>query len=127
MYAWVLHHSGVHPGEEVVILSANDPIAFPCAFGITRAVAVRCSINPRHEAGENHELLALMDLRVSFSTRLSCCWSSKSAVLATSDIRSKNGAGSSTASSSLAIYLLEREKGKVPESVVFDVLFRTDI
>jgi len=39
----------------------------------------------------------------------------------------KNRAGSSTASSSLAIYLLERENGKGPEAVVFDVLFRTDI
>jgi ABC-2 type transport system permease protein len=39
----------------------------------------------------------------------------------------KNRAGSSTASSSLAIYFLERENGKGPEGVVFDVLFRTNI
>src|SRR5437660_5450754 len=61
---WVaraLHRSGVRPGEKVAILSANDPIAFACVFGISRAGAVWCPINPRNEAAENRELLDLMD------------------------------------------------------------------
>jgi fatty-acyl-CoA synthase len=59
--ARALHQSGVHPGEKVAILSANDPIAFACVFGISRAGAVWCPINPRNEATENRELLDLMD------------------------------------------------------------------
>src|ERR1700693_3607632 len=56
-----LANSGVIPGEKVAILSANDPIAFACVFGISRAGAVWCPINPRNEAAENRELLDLMD------------------------------------------------------------------
>ena len=37
---------GVSPGDKVAILSANDPIAFSCVFGISRAAAVWCPINP---------------------------------------------------------------------------------
>jgi hypothetical protein len=48
-------------------------------------------------------------------------------VLATSDIRSKKGAGSSTVNSSMAICLLERWSGKGPDSVIGDALFGTDI
>ncbi len=59
--AHALHKSGVQPGEKVAILSANDPIAFTCVFGISRAGAVWCPINPRNEATENRELLDLMD------------------------------------------------------------------
>src|SRR6266571_7512621 len=59
--ARALHRSGVRPGEKVAILSANDPIAFACVFGISRAGAVWCPINPRNEATENRELLDLMD------------------------------------------------------------------
>src|SRR5207302_1632035 len=59
--AQALHRSGVRPGEKVAILSANDPIAFACVFGISRAGAVWCPINPRNEATENRELLDLMD------------------------------------------------------------------
>ena len=59
--AHALHRSGVQPGEKVAILSANDPIAFSCVFGISRAGAVWCPINPRNEAAENRELLDLMD------------------------------------------------------------------
>src|SRR3954453_22006485 len=55
---------GVHPGDKVAILSANDPIAFSCVFGISRAGAVWCPINPRNEASENAELLALFDCSV---------------------------------------------------------------
>jgi acyl-CoA synthetase (AMP-forming)/AMP-acid ligase II len=50
---------GVDPGDRVAVLSANDPTAFTCVFGISRAGAVWCPINPRNEAGENRELLAL--------------------------------------------------------------------
>jgi acyl-CoA synthetase (AMP-forming)/AMP-acid ligase II len=65
MISWqvarALHLSGVQPGEKVAILSANDPTAFACVFGISRAGAVWCPINPRNEAAENRELLDLMD------------------------------------------------------------------
>src|SRR4029077_14546216 len=47
-----LSNSGVTPGEKVAILSGNDPIAFACVFGISRAGAVWCPINPRNEAAE---------------------------------------------------------------------------
>ena len=50
---------GVRPGDRVAILSANDPTAFTCVFGISRAGAVWCPINPRNEAAENRELLDL--------------------------------------------------------------------
>jgi fatty-acyl-CoA synthase len=65
VYSWAvaraLHQSGIRPGEKVAILSANDPIAFACVFGLARAGAVWCPINPRNEAAENRELLDLMD------------------------------------------------------------------
>ncbi len=53
----------MRPGEKVAILSANDPIAFTCIFGISRAGAVWCPINPRNEAAENRDLLDLFDCR----------------------------------------------------------------
>ena len=52
------------PGDKVAILSANDPVAFTCVFGISRAGAVWCPINPRNEAAENRELLDLFDCAV---------------------------------------------------------------
>ncbi|MFI5956369.1 long-chain fatty acid--CoA ligase [Cryptosporangium sp. NPDC051539] len=55
---------GVRPGDKVAILSANDPIAFTCVFGISRAGAVWCPINPRNEAAENRELLELFECTV---------------------------------------------------------------
>ena len=45
--ARALRRSGVPAGAKVAILSANDPIAFSCVFGIARAGAVWCPINPR--------------------------------------------------------------------------------
>jgi fatty-acyl-CoA synthase len=57
--ARALRRSGVGVGGPVGILSANDPTAFTCVFGISRAGAVWCPINPRNAAGENQELLAL--------------------------------------------------------------------
>jgi fatty-acyl-CoA synthase len=59
--ARALRRSGVAPGDKVGILSANDPAAFACVFGIARAGAVWCPINPRNAAGENAELLDLFD------------------------------------------------------------------
>jgi fatty-acyl-CoA synthase len=63
--SWViaraLARSGVRPGDKVAILSANDPLAFSCVFGIARAGAVWCPVNPRNEAAENRELLDLFD------------------------------------------------------------------
>ncbi|MBM2622951.1 long-chain fatty acid--CoA ligase [Actinoplanes sp. LDG1-06] len=50
---------GVVPGDRVAVLSGNDPTAFTCVFGISRAGAVWCPINPRNEASENRELLDL--------------------------------------------------------------------
>jgi acyl-CoA synthetase (AMP-forming)/AMP-acid ligase II len=55
---------GVTPGTSVAILSANDPDAFTCVFGISRAGAVWCPVNPRNEAAENRELLDLVDCAV---------------------------------------------------------------
>ena len=56
-----LANSGVTPGEKVGILSGNDPIAFACVFGISRAGAVWCPINPRNEAAENQFILDAFD------------------------------------------------------------------
>ena len=63
--SWVigqaLARSGVQPGDKVAVLSANDPVAFCCVFGISRAGAVWCPVNPRNEAAENRTLLDLFD------------------------------------------------------------------
>ncbi|GAA1028766.1 MULTISPECIES: acyl-CoA synthetase [Amycolatopsis] len=59
--ARALARSGVRPGDKVAILSANDPVSFGCVFGISRAGAVWCPVNPRNEAAENRELLDLLD------------------------------------------------------------------
>lgn len=56
-----LERSGVAPGDKVAILSGNDPLAFSCVFGISRAAAVWCPINPRNEAAENKFILDAFD------------------------------------------------------------------
>ena len=61
--ARALERSGIQPGDKVAVLSANDPIAFACVFGISRAGAVWCPVNPRNEAAENRELLDFFDCR----------------------------------------------------------------
>jgi len=53
----------IGPGDKVAILSGNDPIAFSCVFGISRAGAVWCPVNPRNEAAENRDLLDFFDCR----------------------------------------------------------------
>ncbi|MNM27144.1 Long-chain-fatty-acid--CoA ligase FadD13 [compost metagenome] len=55
--ARALARSGVAPGEKVAILSSNDALAFSCVFGISRAGAVWCPINPRNEMTENRAVL----------------------------------------------------------------------
>jgi fatty-acyl-CoA synthase len=62
--AAALAANGVAPGNKVAILSTNDPTAFTCVFGISRAGAVWCPINPRNEAAENRELLDLFECSV---------------------------------------------------------------
>ena len=59
--ARALRRSGVGPGDKVAILSANDPVAFSCVFGISRAGAVWCPVDPRNEAAEDADLLDLLD------------------------------------------------------------------
>ncbi len=63
--SWVigqaLARSGIQPGDKVAVLSGNDPVAFSCVFGIARAGAVWCPVNPRNEAAENRALLDLFD------------------------------------------------------------------
>jgi fatty-acyl-CoA synthase len=61
--ARALDRSGIAPGDKVAILSPNDPVAFACVFGISRAGAVWCPVNPRNEAAENRDLLDLFDCR----------------------------------------------------------------
>jgi len=58
-----LARSGIRPGDKVAVLSGNDPVAFGAVFGISRAGAVWCPVNPRNEAAENRELLGLLDCR----------------------------------------------------------------
>jgi fatty-acyl-CoA synthase len=55
---------GVRPGSKVAVLSGNDPLAFACVFGISRAGGVWCPINPRNEAAENREILDRFDCEV---------------------------------------------------------------
>ncbi|MDI9919218.1 class I adenylate-forming enzyme family protein, partial [Rhodococcus sp. IEGM 1379] len=65
-FASSLAASGIGPGDKVAILSGNDSISFSCVFGISRAGAVWCPINPRNEAAENRDLLDLFDTRALF-------------------------------------------------------------
>src|SRR5580692_571667 len=58
-----LARSGIGPGEKVAILSGNDPVAFSCLLGVSRAGAVWCPVNPRNEAAENRDLLGQFDCR----------------------------------------------------------------
>jgi acyl-CoA synthetase (AMP-forming)/AMP-acid ligase II len=61
--ARALRRAGIAPGDKVAVLSGNDPIAFACVFGISRAAAVWCPINPRNEAEENRYILDAFDCR----------------------------------------------------------------
>jgi fatty-acyl-CoA synthase len=59
--ARALDRSGVRPGDKVAILSGTDPTAFCCVFGIARAGAVWCPVDPGGTAGEIRDLLDLAD------------------------------------------------------------------
>jgi fatty-acyl-CoA synthase len=61
--ARALDRSGINPGDKIAILSANDSVAFACVFGISRAGAVWCPVNPRNEAAEDRDLLSLFDCK----------------------------------------------------------------
>jgi len=54
---------GIAPGDKVAILSGNHPTAFSCVFGLARAGAVWCPVNPRNQAAENADLLNAADCR----------------------------------------------------------------
>ncbi len=56
-----LQRSGIAPGDKVAVLSSNDARAFACVFGISRAGAVWCPVNPRNEAAENRFVLDAFD------------------------------------------------------------------
>lgn len=56
--------AGIEAGEKIGILSSNDPVAFSCVFGLSRAGCVWCPINPRNEAAENHFILDAFDCSV---------------------------------------------------------------
>ncbi|WP_199433646.1 acyl-CoA synthetase [Qaidamihabitans albus] len=64
--AGALHGSGIARGDRVAVLSANDALALTCVFGISRAGAVWCPVNPRNEAAENRQLLDLFGCRCLF-------------------------------------------------------------
>ena len=56
-----LQRSGIAPASKVAVLASNDALAFACVFGISRAGAVWCPINPRNEASENRFVLDAFD------------------------------------------------------------------
>ncbi len=59
--ARALQRSGIRAGDKVAVLSSNDALAFACVFGISRAGAVWCPVNPRNEASENRFVLDAFD------------------------------------------------------------------
>ena len=64
--AGALQGSGIGEGDRVAVLSANDPLALTCVFGVSRAGAVWCPVNPRNEAAENRQLLEMFGCRCLF-------------------------------------------------------------
>ena len=56
-----LQRSGIAAGDKVAVLSSNDAHAFACVFGLSRAGAVWCPVNPRNEAAENRFVLDAFD------------------------------------------------------------------
>jgi fatty-acyl-CoA synthase len=61
MIGSALARSGITPGDRVAVLSGNDPMAFACAFGVARAGAVWCPVNPGNEAVENSQLIRMLE------------------------------------------------------------------
>jgi acyl-CoA synthetase (AMP-forming)/AMP-acid ligase II len=64
--AGALQRTGIETGDRVAVLSTNDPLALTCVFGISRAGAVWCPVNPRNEAEENRQLFDLFGCRFLF-------------------------------------------------------------
>ena len=60
---------GHRPGDKVAVLSSNDAQAFACVFGISRAAAVWCPVNPRNEAAENRFVLDAFDCAADLPQR----------------------------------------------------------
>ncbi|KQP45045.1 AMP-binding protein [Pseudorhodoferax sp. Leaf274] len=56
-----LVRAGVAAGDKVAVLSGNDATAFGCVFGVSRAAAVWCPVNPRNEIAENRFVLQAFD------------------------------------------------------------------
>ncbi len=56
-----LQRAGIQPGDKVAVLASNDAQAFACVFGISRAGAVWCPVNPRNETSENRFVLDAFD------------------------------------------------------------------
>jgi acyl-CoA synthetase (AMP-forming)/AMP-acid ligase II len=56
-----LQRSGIAAGDKVAVLSSNDSHAFACVFGLSRAGAVWCPVNPRNEVAENRFVLDAFD------------------------------------------------------------------
>ncbi len=73
--ARALEASGIGAGAKIAVLSSNDPFAFACVFGISRAGCVWCPINPRNEAEENRFVLDNFDCEVLFSRSTMPRWS----------------------------------------------------
>ena len=61
-----LQRAGIAPGDKVAVLSSNDATAFGCVFGLSRAAAVWCPVNPRNEAAENGYVLDAFDCAALF-------------------------------------------------------------
>ena len=59
--ARALQRAGIAAGDKVAVLSSNDAQAFACVFGLSRAGAVWCPVNPRNEASENRFVLDAFD------------------------------------------------------------------
>jgi acyl-CoA synthetase (AMP-forming)/AMP-acid ligase II len=61
MIGSALARSGITPGDRVAVLSGNDPMAFACTFGVARAGAVWCPVNPGNGAAANSQLIRLLE------------------------------------------------------------------
>lgn len=56
-----LARSGIGPGDKVAVLSGNDPVAFSCVFGISRAGAIWCPVDAQSEPSSTQKVLDFID------------------------------------------------------------------
>lgn len=56
-----LARSGIRPGDKVVVLAGNDPVAFSCVFGIARAGAIWCPVDPQNDPARTLKVLDHID------------------------------------------------------------------